>query len=49
MRLVDPLGDSGVVLVGHQKRQAKIAQQPLGGAFPIAFVFTHLDQFAGEA
>jgi hypothetical protein len=46
--LVDPLGDLGVIVVGHQQRQAEVAQQPLGGAFPVALVVAHLQQLAGK-
>jgi hypothetical protein len=45
---VDPVGDGPVVRVGHQQRQAEAAQQPLGGALPLALVLAHLDQLARE-
>ncbi len=32
--------------VGHQQRQGEAVQQPLGGAFPVALVLSHLDQLA---
>ena len=46
--LIDPLADFGVMRVRHQQRQTKIVQQPLGGAFPVALVVAHLQQFARE-
>ncbi len=34
--------------VGHEQRQAEVAQYAFHGAFPIALVVAHLDQLAGE-
>ncbi|KFB71133.1 MAG: hypothetical protein AW09_003747 [Candidatus Accumulibacter phosphatis] len=46
--LVDPGRDFWVIVIGHQQRQAEVAQQSLGGTFPVAFVVAHLQQFAGK-
>ena len=46
--MVDPLGDLRIVRVRHQQGKAEAVQQTLGGAFPVAFVFAYLDQFAGK-
>ena len=48
MGAIHPFATARVVRVGHQQRQAEIAQQPLGRAFPVALVVAHLDQLAGE-
>lgn len=45
---VDPLGHRGVVVVGDEERQSEVAQDALGGAFPLGGVVSHLEQLAHE-
>ena len=48
MLAVHPVRNGLVVRVRNQQREAEATQQPLGGAFPIALVVTHLDELARE-
>ena len=48
MRAVNPLRNARVRSIRHQQRQAKIAQQSLGRARPVALVVAHRNQLASE-
>ena len=44
--LVHPVGHLCIVGIGHQQGQAKVVQQALDGAFPVALVVADFQQFA---
>ena len=43
-----PIPPRAILLFRHQHREAEAVQQPLDGAFPLAFFLPHFEQFAGE-
>ena len=48
MGTIHPFGHGLVMCIRDQQRQAKAAQQTFGSAFPIALIFTHLNQFTSK-